>query len=297
MTRKFKLGSDPEIVGVSRATGLPVSAPEIMPAYTKYKPFKSEVVEVFADNANIEFNIPAASTPEAFVSNIREGLRETKKLVGPKYRLDAPSSLDYPAATLDNDYCKMFGCEPDYDAWTLTINEVLQGAESSTFRSCGGHIHIGHDQGFDFLNDPYGKIDTVKAFATVLGIPSLLIDDDESSIKRRTLYGASGAHRPKSYGVECRELSNFWLRHPQLVRWAFQMSGVALKMVDEKVLERIKNLDQVPIIIKNADQEQAKLFYKGIEDFYPEVTEYNFNVRNLHSSKTKYFDLESTWSI
>jgi len=49
----------------------------------------------------------------------------------------------------------------------------------------------------------------------LLGVWSVLHDTD---MRRRELYGAAGAYRPKKYGVEYRTMSNFWLRSPQLMR-------------------------------------------------------------------------------
>lgn len=290
------IGSDPEVAIRHRRTGSIVSAPTVLRHFTKDKPYRGKSAEVFPDNANLEFNIPPALSREEFVENIRKGLAEAKELIGRKYELFAPASLEYPAATLDNPYCKQFGCEPDFDAWTLTMNEVVADAANSNFRTCGGHIHYGHHTGFDFLKDPYGKVDAVKAFDAVLGVSSLLIDNDPASEKRRQLYGAPGSHRPKNYGVECRSLSNFWLRHPDLVRWTYNMSMVALRSIEEGVFAKL-DLSSVPTIIKTADKEQAKKFQDTIIGFYPEVAAYNYQVAGLTSAKTQYMNLEKVWGI
>jgi hypothetical protein len=59
-----------------------------------------------------------------------------------------------------------------------------------------------------------------------LGIPSLIYDD---GVKRRTLYGAPGAFRPKPYGMEYRVLSNAWLRSEGLMRWVFNTTNKAVQ--------------------------------------------------------------------
>ncbi|MOA35237.1 hypothetical protein D3C78_1566850 [compost metagenome] len=54
-----------------------------------------------------------------------------------------------------------------------------------------------------------------------LGLGSLLYDPD---VKRRTMYGAAGAFRPKPYGVEYRVLSNAWLKSEELMGWVYRMT-------------------------------------------------------------------------
>lgn len=292
----YNVGSDPEIVTLDD-NGIPVSAIEVMPDATKNTPRKVGRFELFADNANLELNLPPSSSRDAFVETMREALRTAKATVGKKFSLSAPASLHYPAKTLDNDYCKQFGCEPDYDAWTLTINEIDAGsAASHTFRTCGGHLHVSPNGKYDFLMDPYGKVETVKAMDIVLGISSVFLDNDPASIERRNLYGAPGAHRPKSYGVEYRTLSNYWLRDPKLVAWAYDMTGIALRMVEERVLPKMETYKIVDTI-KRGDVAAATTIYNRVVDFYPEVAAIQFEVANLTSAKTKFTPLEKAWNI
>lgn len=294
----YNIGSDPEIVIVRQATGLPVSAIEAMPDATKKTPRKIGKFEIFADNANLEMNLPPSATREQFIQTMRQALASAKGQLGSAYRLEAPASLHYPAATLDNDYCKLFGCEPDYNAWTLEINEIDAGsAAENTFRTCGGHLHVSPRGKYQFLLDDYGRVDTIKAMDVVLGVASVFLDNDPASIVRRNLYGAPGAHRPKDYGVEYRTLSNFWLRHPELTGWAYDMTGVALRMVEEKVLPKFEAGYDVVSAIKKGDINAATTIYNRVVDFYPEVASYTFNVNGLTSNKTKLQSLEGNWGL
>jgi hypothetical protein len=54
-----------------------------------------------------------------------------------------------------------------------------------------------------------------------LGLGSMLFDNNPAAKKRRSLYGAAGCFRPKSYGVEYRTLSNSWLASKELMEWVF----------------------------------------------------------------------------
>jgi len=52
-----------------------------------------------------------------------------------------------------------------------------------------------------------------KTLDVYLGAVSLLWDQED---RRRELYGAAGAFRPKPYGMEYRVLSNKWISSPIL---------------------------------------------------------------------------------
>jgi hypothetical protein len=62
---------------------------------------------------------------------------------------------------------------------------------------------------------------------------------DKKGAKRRGLYGKRGAYRPKSYGVEYRTLSNFWVGHPALCDWAWRATA---KAIDDAMTNRL-NID------------------------------------------------------
>ncbi|GAF96989.1 unnamed protein product, partial [marine sediment metagenome] len=116
---------------------------------------------------------------------------------------------------LDCDEARRFACDPDFDPYDISINVMAPDASEGTLRSCGGHIHLGNEKvGDDFDM----QLEVVKTMDIFLGMPSLLLDKDPTSQRRRELYGKAGAHRPKPYGVEYRALGNFWLSHPKLTR-------------------------------------------------------------------------------
>jgi hypothetical protein len=92
--------------------------------------------------------------------------------------------------------------------------------EESPFRSAGGHIHIGVDDGI-LLQDPHWGVRMMDLF---VGIPALFLDTDPTSQARKALYGNAGSHRPKDYGFEYRSLGNFWLASPKLVGLMYDLS-------------------------------------------------------------------------
>jgi hypothetical protein len=68
----------------------------------------------------------------------------------------------------------------------------------------------------------------------------------DNGIERKQLYGKAGAYRPKSYGVEYRSLSNFWIFEPELIRWVWRNTERALVMGDvsgeeKRILDAVNN--------------------------------------------------------
>jgi Phage phiEco32-like COOH.NH2 ligase-type 2 len=135
---------------------------------------------------------------------------------------------------MDHPNAHVFGCEPDFNAWTLKANPSPQPPHPF-MRSAGGHIHV------ETKEDP---VEVVRAMDVYLGVPSVLMDEGED---RKQLYGTAGAHRIKPYGVEYRTLSNFWIFEKKYVDWVWAQTersianlGVADRYQD-LILEAINN--------------------------------------------------------
>lgn len=177
---------------------------------TKDKPLPiGEGCAVQEDNVAAEFNIPPASSAADFVKSIQfnlEYLDKKAKEIGATLALEA--SAIFSREELACDEAWIFGCEPDYNAWTLDVNPKPR-AKNKNLRSAGGHIHL------STTNDP---IHTIRAMDLFIGAQLVAVDPDSM---RRDLYGKAGAFRPKSYGVEYRTPSNYWIRTPALMEWVF----------------------------------------------------------------------------
>jgi hypothetical protein len=237
--KRNTIGTDPEFFLVDKKTGKLVSAiPHI--EGTKYNPEPlPSGGSIQRDNVALEFATPPAESGEDLVAKVRNAFMDVFKKVGDAYDIAAIPSADFDPDQLDHEEAKAFGCEPDYDAWEFKINEPPPLAETSTFRSCGAHIHVGHvkGDGNDFLLEIEGKILTVKMMDLVHGIISTVLDNSEAAIKRRKLYGKAGCHRPTSYGVEYRVLSNFWMKSPQLVMLMDSLTQDVLRFIRDKQAE------------------------------------------------------------
>lgn len=113
-----------------------------------------------------------------------------------------------------------------------------------------GHIHIGY---------PDPSIETneclIKALDVFLGVPSVLLDTDES---RKKLYGRAGNFRPKSFGLEYRPLSCWWLKNYKSIEWVFTNVREAILFFNNGF--RIPNEDgkHIQQAMKDNDKELAE---------------------------------------
>jgi hypothetical protein len=200
----FTLGCDPECFLLNK-DGHVVSAIGKIGG-TKYepKPILTEVGRGFAiqeDNVLLEYNVPPASSLSEFTDNLdlihhwldkhllQMGLSRAKLA---SHSMD-PKEMDHPMAW-------KFGCEPDFNAWTLKVNPRPK-CDDPLLRSAGGHIHIGKQM------IKSQAIATVRWLDRLLG--GFLIQRDPDT-RRQQLYGQPGSMRFKSYGIEYRVPSNWW---------------------------------------------------------------------------------------
>ncbi|KKM73794.1 hypothetical protein LCGC14_1406820 [marine sediment metagenome] len=294
----FVAGADPELMLLT-PEGKLTSAIPIVPG-TKEKPHKVSCGAVQHDNVMAEFNVNPSGTDDEFVHNMREVLRELSDMVTP-HILIARASANFPKEALQDEIAQVFGCDPDFDSWTLQMNAIDGTAALETFRSAGGHFHIGEKAATkEMLQDPYGKVEVVKMLDIFQGIVSIAIDDDRTAPKRRKLYGRAGAHRPKDYGVEYRALGNFWVRSPVLVQMMYELADRAVALtLDGKSTEIIKSIgeDEIQRVINESDKKAAK---KIVTDFLAQWIDSDTYAQILKASPItalKGLTLAEAWGI
>lgn len=253
------VGCDPEIF--VQQGGKNVSAHGLIPG-TKEAPHKVRYGAVQVDGMALEFNIDPASSPDLFRRNIRRVMEQLAAMlpehdfaINPIAHFDPEYMRSQPEEALE------LGCEADYNAYTGQANDRPNG--DVPYRTAGGHVHIGWGQDL-----PVDHPDHVEACQMIcreldfmLGLPSLFWDEDD---ERRSLYGAPGAFRPKSYGVEYRSLSNAWLRDERLQDFVFaQVNRAYARLVEgQSFYEDYHSLAKV--LIEENDRETAKEVLKHI---------------------------------
>lgn len=255
---KITLGCDPEMflqtaMGELRSSigliGGTKVAPQALPLGDGYA--------VQEDNVAVEFNIPPAANVQEFINSINSTVRFLGDVVQQNYGFEIAtmSAASFPLDQLQTPESQVFGCDPDFNAWTGKRNPKPKAADAA-LRSCGGHIHIGFDK---------AKLDAMRIIQMCdlhLGVPSILMDEGDL---RKQLYGKAGAYRDKSFGVEYRTLSNFWIFKDKLIEWAWNNTERAVNAVDAQFA--LSDEDEACIVtcINNNDKSLAKKLVKQFE--------------------------------
>lgn len=213
------------------------------------------------DNVSLEWNIPPASELAVFKQNIQTINREvyhTLKHMGLRVSKEVGVSFDKNQLTHPN--ALIFGCEPDYNAWKMIENERPHSSDPY-LRTAGGHIHVGTD---------LDMVKGVQLMDLYLGIPSILMDNNPGSTKRRELYGKAGAMRPKPYGFEYRVLSNFWTFKPELVEWVYNtVRHICRGSIDHKITEA--QAKKIETAINEQDITKASKIINDFGIMFPSV--------------------------
>lgn len=236
------IGADVEVFLADNATKQVISAEGYIQG-TKDVPFvfdpSNKYFSTSLDNVLAEFTIPPAKTVDQFVHYLQKGMAYIEQCT-PE---DVCTHI-FPAANLDpmflqTEQALLFGCEPDVNAYTQWVNNK-PACEDKTLRSAGGHIHIGYNQTYIVpdLNNPNEALlaadvtrqQIIKALDLFVGIP-MVVHEPEN--KRKELYGKAGAYRPKTYGVEYRTLSNYYLTSKRLTKLVYNNTVAAIKYLNK----------------------------------------------------------------
>lgn len=228
-----------------------------------------EGFKVQEDNVSVEFNIPPAQHKADFVKNIKVMNHYVQDLLKKMdYEMSNKSSFIFSKEELKHPNAKVFGCEPDYDAWKKIENKKPQ-AKNECLRTAGGHIHVGTNQ--------VDMISGIRAMDLYLGVPSVLLDNSPEAVQRRELYGKAGAMRPKPYGFEYRVLSNFWMFNEQLSEWVFRATMQAMRFAENTRKELPKSVgNAIQTCINTGDKVLAE---KLIKDFALPMIDKSFSLQ------------------
>lgn len=224
----MRLGSDPEIFLLNPNTNEHVSVIGLINA-GKHNPLQIKEMPVGftlqEDGVALEYGIPPAATEDEFVSHIQKVMEKSREWLvvdGVPLTFSKLSCTIFPKEQMNHPLAHIFGCEPDYNAWTGKANKKPKPPHKF-MRSAGGHIHVETTQDPELVT---------KKMDLFLSVPAVFMDN---GVERKQLYGAPGAFRPKPYGVEYRTLSNFWIapggseeERDKLCRWVWRQTDRAL---------------------------------------------------------------------
>lgn len=253
---KIKLGCDPEAFLIDIHGQLRSSIGKI--GGSKEVPFPlyelGQGYAVQEDNVALEFNIPPAEGRSQFVDSIQKTLNLLTATVQEHYgySIATMSAASFPDEELADPAAQVFGCDPDYNAWTKERNP-RPSAPNKNLRSCGGHVHIGYD------TSALEGTEIIKYCDLFMGVTSVLMDKGD---ERRKLYGGPGAYREKSYGVEYRTLSNFWIFNSRLIEWVWDNTSRAVAAAESRLTLSEEDSSDIISAIKNNDKMIAEKLVK-----------------------------------
>lgn len=209
-------GADPEFFIVDKKSN-------IIPAFDflgdkNQKENVAPAVLSFADGFGVEYNFTTkGETCRAyFIDRIQQSL---KHLFSKSQEIKGTPSLR-AAERVERKVLKnarpdlvVWGCEPTANAYKK-LKTRLPNPFSHTYRYGGGHIHLSITN-IHYKN--YSPVEIVKGLDRVLGLFSVLIENNANENLRRRYYGLPGEYRLQAYGLEYRTLSNYYYKHPSLL--------------------------------------------------------------------------------
>ena len=243
------LGADPELFMLNNdGTPLPIVG---LLGGTKENPLPvdglrgDDGIMLQEDNVMAEYNIAPATDARKFsyrISMGKQAVLNKVRLAKPQAKISTACSLVFANPSLESEQAQMFGCSPDYNAYMNggvcagIDKSKLLGADKSgakgEWRFSGGHLHVGWDVRPDMPEWVMAMFLDAYAY-----LPYLEYDVQG---QRRALYGQAGRFRPKSYGLEYRTPSNFWVHNADLsysVATKFIRTAGALYSLDQGYLE------------------------------------------------------------
>lgn len=258
------LGADPEIFICNEKET--VSAEGLTNGGTKQepKPISEDGHAIQEDGIMFEYNIPACKTEDEWVSAHKFCLDYLSVLADVNgYMLSDKVSDKVNKKYLKSAQASTFGCEPDYNVYAKSINEAPDN--NTNLRCAGGHVAFGYENP-EFETSE--KI--VKSFDMFVTLPALFKDNDT---RRRELYGKAGSFRTKSFGVECRALSNFWIQSEENMRWVYRQSIKAIEAVLSNEIDELISLysEKTREAIDTANLTLAKELLININNYKKEL--------------------------
>ena len=119
----IKIGCDPELFIWDTNTDTPYPSVGLIGG-TKSKPkFFSGKHMVQEDNVLAEFGIPATNKVEEFIGSINLCKEFIQSLLPKGFTIRVQASAYFDKNYLQTDQAKEFGCDPDFSAWTESVNE------------------------------------------------------------------------------------------------------------------------------------------------------------------------------
>jgi len=295
------MGSDPEFFVVDKKNRV-LASDQFFPG--KEKPWKfdpgNRKLALFFDGIQAEMNVPASTCREIVSYYIRSCLRAADKKIGKNNSIVIQPSIRVRQSVLNNadPEARIFGCAPDFNAYTLGQNTPEMDASRHLYRYAGGHIHLGissqylkkNNTEYRLAKTEEGHIKTIKFIDYVTGAILVIMDKGVNAKRRRTKYGTAGCFRPTPYGLEYRTPSCWWMKSPAAMSLTFGIVRMAWNMLVSKLDEDFINQvgysqEDLRGIVDESDLVAAKRFWKYLRPCLAVVGESRYNPLHVLSAR------------
>lgn len=238
-------GTDPEFMLKDGDTY--VSAINVVPACPEHR-LKINGHEFYYDNVLAEFAMKPATNKKQALKHLKECLElyveivEPCKLVAQAYQTYPDNIWDRVSEETGKPIAATAGCAIDRCGYLVKdMKAPKEIIETTTDRSGGGHVHIGDER----LYRDYGLwlAPSAVLMDLLIGVPSLFLDKDPTSPKRRRIYGQAGRFRICDYGMEYRTPGNFWLTSPKLAGLMYDLCEFACDLVTSDEIHKYCTAD------------------------------------------------------
>jgi len=302
------LGGDPEFFIAERKTKRIVSADKFFPS--KHKPIRVEGREainskLFFDGIQAEAALAYNRCREYMVDNAQFVFEKVFSIIGKDHEVVIkPATRVQKSVIMAADpEARIFGCAPDFNAYTLSTNTSEMDASRHPFRYAGGHIHLGMsspylkegDEEWELAMRPENHIRVIKLLDLILGITTLPLDNATGSKRRRDKYGKAGCFRPTPYGVEYRTQSCWWLKSPITLSLVYSLARIAWNVAinkKDKLFFKIAKVDEQEVngTINNSDITNARKIWKNLRPYFAVIGETSYNPLNIRSAVSEEFE-------
>jgi len=297
------LGTDPEFF-VTDKKGKVLASDKFFPG--KKEPWhfdiNNEYQALFFDGIQAEMNIIPSKCRETVSYFVRQALIKAKEKIGSDHDILLKPSVRVQKSVINgaDPQAKIFGCEPDFNAYTLGQNTCEMDASKHPYRYAGGHIHIGMGSKYAKAGNPEyeiakteeGHIRAIKFIDYITGAILVMMDKGVDAKRRRTKYGTAGCFRPTPYGLEYRTPSCWWMKSPATFSLTFGLIRLAWNMLiskyDEELVRNVGySVEDVRGIVDENDTVAAKRFWKQIRPYIAVTTYEQHNPLHIKSIRTR----------
>jgi len=296
------MGGDPEFF-VSNKRGKVLNADAFFPG--KHEPlYASEDKnrnKLFFDGIQAEIAFGHSNCRDFLISNTQRCLRLARNTIPSDHNILLKPSAKIDRAVIENadPEARIFGCAPDFNAYTRSVNTTEMDASRHPFRYAGGHMHLGISSNYlkegqaeyDLVHRDENHLRIIKFLDLMVTIPTLILDNGAGSKRRRDKYGKAGCFRPTPYGVEYRTPSCWWLKSPMTTSLVFGFAKLAWALLVHKKDEAFRNAidpdeEVVRGIIDESDTKSSLEMWQKMRPYMAVAGVPNVNPANIRSVRT-----------